>query len=61
MRLSPDEPRMVRELYDFNQPSVGRYAAHDHSMLLQAVSELIVELIPVPVALTDLWTAVRFG
>src|SRR5712691_8951993 len=51
VELAGDEPRVVGELDDLDEPAVGREAAEEHPGLMQHLAVLVVELEPVAVPL----------
>src|ERR1051325_2507125 len=53
VELARHEPRMIRQLDDLNQATVGRHAAEDHAVLVHHLAVLVVELEAVPVPLVD--------
>src|SRR6267142_5906307 len=53
MELAGDEPGMVRELDDLDQPALLKRARHDEAGVDEPRPEVVVDLVAVPVALVD--------
>src|SRR5438128_11683168 len=61
VELRGDEPGVVAQLDDLDQPVVGRGPAKDHARFPHRLSVGVVELETMPVALIDDWFGVRLG
>src|SRR6266566_5614794 len=61
MELAPDVPGMRLQLDHLYQRSVGRQAAEIQSMLDELIAVFVVDLVPMAMALADLWNAVDRG
>ena len=53
VELARDEPRMVGQLDDLDEPALLERARDDEPVLDELVAELVVDLVAVPVALVD--------
>src|SRR5450759_4862570 len=53
MELACDKPRVIRELDDLDQPSIGRHAAEHHTRVAHHLAILVVELEAMAVALVN--------
>src|SRR5512133_2355163 len=53
MELAGDEPRVIRQLDDLNEPPLLVGPRDDEARLLQPRAEVVVHLVPVPVSLVD--------
>src|SRR5438128_5276155 len=61
MELARDEPRVVRELDDLDEPAFVDRAGDDESMLDEARPEVVVHLVAVPMPLVDDGLPVRLA
>src|SRR6476661_3275015 len=60
MELCSQEPGMVLEFDDFNQPAVGRETAQHQSLRRQRLTVRVVEFEPVPVSFANFVHTVHF-
>jgi hypothetical protein len=53
MELATNHPRVVCQLADLNEGLIRRQAAEDHALVAQLLSEPVVKLVAVAVALLN--------
>src|SRR3990172_1226025 len=51
VKLHTDEPRMIPQLDNLDQHVIDRCAGDDHSLLLQGIAILVIELVAMTMAL----------